>query len=270
MENKTIKKRYGKWRVEGIDRERTSVNGGGNIYLYCMCNCGFKSSIRIDQLRNGRSKQCVKCARSSKKTWVLGKTFHSFRVIKELSTRRLLCVCICGKEKDVRKDCLLIGKVKCNYCKSLKYESKNSELVTPKNKPSSYGSWTSMKQRCLNPKNSSYMDYGGRGITICPSWYDFESFYRDMGEKKIGEELDRIDVNAGYNPTNCRWVSKKENAKNKRSSKTYVHTLERKISVLEEHLSLTSNSKEIINVQERINNEIINTIQKGLPYEKIK
>jgi len=82
-----------------------------------------------------------------------------------------------------------------------------------------YYSWAAMKGRCLNPKDTRYKDYGGRGIAVCERWMDFRNFLADMGERPEGMTLDRIDVNGGYNLANCRWASAKQQAVNKRNSR---------------------------------------------------
>ena len=78
----------------------------------------------------------------------------------------------------------------------------------------SYAIWTMMKQRCNNPKNKDYKHYGARGIKVCSRWNLYSNFYEDMGEKPFGLSLDRIDNNGNYEPSNCRWVTQKEQVLN--------------------------------------------------------
>lgn len=79
-----------------------------------------------------------------------------------------------------------------------------------------YMTWLTMRQRCRNPKAKGFRNYGGRGITVCDRWDDFETFVEDMGEKPPGTTLDRIDNDGNYEPSNCRWATAKEQLKNKR------------------------------------------------------
>jgi hypothetical protein len=81
-----------------------------------------------------------------------------------------------------------------------------------------YQSWKAMKGRCLNSSNSNFLDYGGRGITICERWLTFENFLADMGEKPDGLTLDRIDNDGNYEPNNVRWATRLEQGQNKRRS----------------------------------------------------
>lgn len=78
-------------------------------------------------------------------------------------------------------------------------------------------SWHSMISRCINPRETGYKHYGGRGITVCDRWrYSFDNFLADMGERPEGKTLDRIDNEGNYEPGNCRWATWSEQQSNKR------------------------------------------------------
>lgn len=78
-----------------------------------------------------------------------------------------------------------------------------------------YVTWVSMLGRCYDVSNASYARYGGRGIAVCERWGSFENFLEDMGERPESMTLDRINVDGGYEPSNCRWATKVEQESNK-------------------------------------------------------
>ncbi len=144
--------------------------------------------------------------------------------------------CDCGTEWMPRCDSILRGTTK--SCGCLKVEVTKLRMTTHGQSPRSgktkaYGSYNDMLQRCYNPNQLAYKYYGGRGITVCPSWYEsFENFYADMGDRPKGKTLDRIDNSLRYSKDNCRWATHSEQMSNTRGTKLVIMNGE-KIPVIE-------------------------------------
>lgn len=83
-----------------------------------------------------------------------------------------------------------------------------------------YYAWRSMHARCRDQGNPHY---GGRGIVVCPEWVSYDRFYEDMGECPVGHSLDRTDNDAGYAPTNCRWVTIRAQLNNQRRNRRITY-----------------------------------------------
>lgn len=136
----------------------------------------------------------------------------------EKGHRMYRCLCTCGTEVVVRGERLRTGKATSCGCKT-KEKLHKRFLTHGKTDSREYRAYHAMKQRCLNPKFSDYENYGGRGIKICPEWLEsFEQFLKDMGSAPEGFELDRKDPDGDYSPQNCRWLSHKEQQRNKRNT----------------------------------------------------
>ncbi len=78
-----------------------------------------------------------------------------------------------------------------------------------------YRSWYSMLQRCTNPEDIGWPNYGGRGIKVCERWVSLAMFVQDMGLRPHGATLDRCDTNGNYEPGNCRWATVTEQNRNR-------------------------------------------------------
>ena len=131
-----------------------------------------------------------------------------------------LCVCDCGVRKSVFGGDIKRGGSRSCGCLALEIVTQQSTCHGMTKHPA-YGTWKQMRYRCQDPKNQGYPIYGGRGITVCTRWINFEYFWEDMGPSwKFGLSIDRINVNGNYELSNCKWSTAKEQAANRRTNIT--------------------------------------------------
>ena len=151
-----------------------------------------------------------------------GQKFHWLTVIKRADNDKYgqamwLCACDCGAKSAVRGSLLRRGNTKSCGCWNSVSLANLKRTHAMRYSPE-YSSWRNMKNRCLNKNVDAFKYYGGRGITVCDRWLEsFENFYEDMGLRPTPEHsIDRLDSNGNYEPSNCKWSTKKEQMRNTR------------------------------------------------------
>jgi len=177
--------------------------------------------------------RCYKCSAGHNSLNLLGMKFNELTVIAKAENKtqktRWLCKCSCGTEKVFYGNCLKRNLVK--SCGCIKKEKLPKLQKEGKTRVREYRIWQSMLSRCSNDKTINYMNYGGRGIKVCESWKFFKNFITDMGPCPDGMSIDRINVNGNYEPSNCRWASRIQQARNTRRNRVIEFNGQRKCLV---------------------------------------
>ena len=205
-------KQFGLWFVIKRDYSKNKTS------FICRCKCGVVHSVRADLLVSGKSKGCLSCVRTSD---LQGKTFGSWLVLSAVKENGMLkgwlCKCQkCGVTKIVNTGNLTSGQsTQCRKCGTHRTHGKTSSRL--------YTIYRHMINRCYCVTDKNYKNYGARNITICQEWLnDFNSFYEWSlaNGYKVNLTIDRIDVNQGYSPNNCRWTTIQEQQRTHKRSLT--------------------------------------------------
>jgi hypothetical protein len=156
-----------------------------------------------------------------------GRPFTDWTVIRYAGGRDhhtyWTCQCVCGTIQDVRTDELLNTQSRSCGCtggqRGGQARTKHGKYGTPE-----YRIWAQMLQRCENTHDAGYHRYGGRGITVCQEWHAFPAFYADMGDRPSARHtLERVDNMQGYSKSNCLWITRAMQSRNKRTNRMITY-----------------------------------------------
>jgi len=217
---------FGNWEVIGFDNTKckrivkctkcggvTEISTNSVIYENIRCVvCNYIDTKIIDKDKHHRTYSFED---------LTGQIFGNWEVMGRSSTstaNRIVKCTKCGgvKEADLHRISKKPDTIFCDSCgvRNTAWGGNCAEYI------SEYRTWSSMKQRCYNPTDISYHNYGARDITVCDEWIDdFNTFLNDMGPKPSKEySIDRIDVNDNYCKLNCKWSDRTTQGNNRRNN----------------------------------------------------
>ena len=209
-------KRFGELVVIGRAPDTYTKSGNLKVNWFCICDCGKQTIVNGQSLRSGATQSCG----FHKQKDIAGQRFGkliAIRVVGQDSYSRNIweCICDCGNYTEVMIGNLTSGSTQscgCNHDGHPTHKETKTRL---------YRIWQNMKSRCYYDNDDAYMNYGARGISVCKEWKDdFLIFKKWAIENGYSNHLtiERKDVNSNYCPENCCWISKGEQANNKRNT----------------------------------------------------
>lgn len=212
-------KKFGKLTViKLIHGERSSGKDSRPLWeVQCECNFLFKTTLHALNPGKGRIglRQCSNCSKNETQTRLVSKVFYYLKVVSfshedQWGGYIWKCICRCGNIVFASTSSLKRSSTKSCGCYSKALLKKHG-----KSKTSLYRIWHHARRRCNLPSEKSYPRYGGRGISMCQEWLeDFERFesWAQQNGYALNLQLDRINVDKGYYPDNCQFISKNCNS----------------------------------------------------------
>lgn len=212
------------------------ISHDGSSYWLCECECSNRTRLVVKgyDLKRGHTLSCG-CMRKETHD-ITGRTFGRLTVlgldhVTERGRTYWLCECDCADRTRfiVRRDALISGATtSCGCLSRERFIERNTRhgMATSR----LYKIWEGMRQRCENKNNPRYDSYGGRGITVCDDWNDFENFRDWSLSHGYADDLsiDRRDNNQDYSPENCRWADRVAQQNNRRVNRYFTYAGETK------------------------------------------
>lgn len=193
-------------------------------YWHCLCECGSSKVVAGVKLSSGETRSCgclqKELTSAASRKDLTGKVFGRLTVLGYHHTDKIAywsCMCSCGKETVVRGTSLRNGDTQSCGC----YHSDASSSRNSTHRLTSHtlhNIWAGMKQRCFDVNSKNYKWWGGRGISVCDEWLDFVPFYEWAVSNgyESGLSIDRINNDGNYEPSNCRFTTRKVQGNNTR------------------------------------------------------
>ncbi len=242
-------------------------HAGGNKWL-CRCECGTEKTQIADNLINGMATMCRDCYHKSRIIDMTGERFGKWTVLSLAKPKFWLCRCDCGTEAVISRGNLKSGtSTQCTKCYNADRPIKHGHCPNGQWSPT-YQSWVSIKQRCLYKNDSSYPNYGAKGICMCQGWQDsFPLFLELMGERTSQRlSIDRANKDESTRHYSCgqcdecrqkgwvfhcRWSTKEEQMRNRTIKPRKLYTHDGKSLSIKEWSAITGIPKATI--ESRIN-----------------
>ena len=192
----------------------------------CLCDCGESRRSAGVELARGRITSCG-CQSPNALKDLTGKRFGAWTVLQRIENAKggrtiWRCLCDCGTKRAVHAEHLHLGKSRsCGCVRPTGKDNPRYRHGQSKRAGGLYPTWRNIIQRCENPNNGGYADYGARGISVCGRWRaDFQAFVADMGPRPSSRHtIERRSNDGNYEPDNYRWATRVEQGRNKRSNR---------------------------------------------------